>query len=292
MPEINDIVAEALSAQPVVDEEQKEQYVQTALGFVRSRDSFAFESVTVDPIESKAAESTTVWNDEVKRTEITDQPMGGTTEIIIPDDSEYIFVGTEMPPMMGGLAGVENKDHDQIYMCLDDDSLSQLTNQSSPDGRDEKVEVLRVIRQGKVSINGDTVFFELDVDTDEIQWMESDTYKEDVHSEGIHSIVTFDLSEGELDHWFETIENAEQPNTVVLKEFLYNQSFDFRVPDKEDDDVVEADGMGIGGSGGLGSAVAEGGIGDVLGDSDDSLEDLIGNLTQGSENPFEDNGLF
>lgn len=292
MPEINDIMTDALSAQPVVDEEQKEEYVQTALEFVQSRDSFAVESTTVDTIEGEAMEMTTVWNEDLKRTEVPDQPMGGSMEVIIPDHGEHVFVKTEMPPMMGGLTGGGSQEPKQVYMCLDDDDLSELTNQSSPDERDEKVELLRVIRQGQVSINGDTVFFELNAETDDLQWMDSDTYKEDVESEGIHSIVTFDLDDGQLDYWFETIQNAGQPNTYSLKRFLYNESFDFRVPDKEDDDVVEVDGMGIGGSGGLGGAVAEGGIGDILGGSDDSLEDLIGNLTQGSEDPFKDNGLF
>lgn len=287
MPDINDIMADALSAHPVQDDEQKEQYVDTALEFVQSRDSFAVESVTVDTIEGEAMEMTTVWNEDVKRTEVTGQPMG-STEIIIPDNSEYVFVGTEMPPMMGGLAGGQSES-EQVYMCLNDEGLSDLTNQSTPDERDDKVELLRVIRNGQVSIDGDTVFFELNASTDDLHWMDPSTYKEDVDSEGIHAVVTFDLSEERLGCWLETIRNSEEPNSYSLKEFIYNESFDFRVPDKDDEDVVEFDGSGLGG---LGSGGIGGGLDEIVGDSAGSLDDLMGNLTQGSGDLFEDDSIF
>lgn len=286
MPEINDIMAEALSAQPVEDEEQAEEYVQNALEFVQARDSFAVESTTIDTIEGEAMEMTTVWNDDLKRTEVPDQPMGGSMEIIIPDHGEHVFVKTEMPPMMGmtGSGG-----SDEIYLYLDEEGMSELTNQSFPENRDEKVEILRVIKNGDVSVEGNTAFFELKEDTDGLQWMTPSTYKEDVESAGIHSIVTFDLDEGRLENWFETIRNVDEPNSHSLKEFLYDQSFDFRVPDKDDDDVVEFDDSNLGlGGGGLGG----GGLGDVLGDSDGSLDDLMGDLTQGSGGLFEDDSIF
>lgn len=282
MPEINDIMAEALSAQPVDDEEQAEEYVQTALDFVQSRDSFAVESTTIDTIEGEAMEMTTVWNDDLKRTEVPDQPMGGSMEIIIPDHGEHVFVKTEMPPMMG-MTGSGSSD--EMYLYLDEEGMSELTNQSFPENRDEKVELLRVIKHGQVSVDGDTVFFELKADTDDLQWMTPTTYKEDVESAGIHSIVTFDLDEGRLEHWFETIRNVDEPNSHSLKEFLYNQSFDFRVPNKGDDDVVEFDSSNLGlGGGGLGG----GGLGDVLGDQDGGLDDLVDGLTGDSENLFSD----
>ena len=288
MPEINDIMAEALSAQPVEDEEQAEEYVETALDFVQSRDSFAVESESIDTIEGEAMEMTTVWNDDLKRTEVPDQPMGGSMEIIIPDHGEHVFVKMPMSPMMNL---TETGQHDEMYLCLDQQGMSELTNQSFPEDRDEKVELLRVIKNGKVSVEGNTVFFELKEDTDDLQWMTSSTYKEDVESAGIHSIVTFDLDEGRLDHWFETIRNVDEPNSHSLKEFLYDQSFDFRVPNKEDEDVVEFDGSDLGlGGGGLGG----GGLDDVLGDSDGGLDDLIGGLTGDSENPFSgsDDSIF
>lgn len=286
MQEINQIMSEALSAEPVEDEEQRQNLIDEVLEFVRGQDAYAAEVINYNTADGDADGMTTVWNDDIRRAEVEDPDMGDVEVFVRRNTNDY-FVGVDMGGMMSMLGGGSSSSEMQ-YLHLSEEDMSEFGNVSIPEFADDYYEY--VVQNGDVSLNGDNVIFECYIGTEDVDWLEPESFREDVITDGIHVVMAYNLEEERLDYITESVQNTDDYNTHSIQDFIYGVTFDFQVPNVGDDNVVNLGDMmgGLGGGGLGGGGLGGGGFGDGLGGGlDDALDDALGD-TESFEDMAED----
>lgn len=271
MQEINQIMSEALSAEPVEDEEQRQNLIDEVLEFVRGQDAYAAKVINYNTEDGNADGMTTVWNDDIRRTEVEDTDMGDVEVFVRRNTNDY-FVGVDMDGMMSILGGGSSSS--ETYLHLSEEDMSEFGDISIPEFEDDHYEY--VVQNSDVFLNGDNVIFECYIGTEDVDWLEPESFKQNVITDGIHIVIAYDLEEGRIDYITKSFQNTDDYNTHSIQDFIYGVTFDFQVPNVGDDNVVNlGDMMGGLGDGGLdGGDIGGGGFGDGLGGG---LDDALGN---------------
>lgn len=297
MYEINQIMVEALSAEPVEDEEQRQDLVDEVLEFVQNQDAYAAEVMSYNPAKGQAEGMTNVWNDDIQRAEVEDTDMGDVEVFIRRNTNDY-FVGMDMGGMMSMLGG--DSSSETQYLHLGQEELEEIGEMSIPDFADDYYEY--VVQNGEVSLSGDNVIFECYIGTEDVEWLSPDSYREGVVTDGLQVVMAYNLEENRLDYVVESVQNTDGYNTHSVQDFIYGVNFNFKVPNADDENVINIGdmmgGMGGLGDGGLGGGLGGGGLGGGLGNMmsgsdsiEDVAEDILGDMTDDSFND-EDNSFF
>lgn len=258
--DINNIISDVMSAQRVSDE-RKQELVDEVKAFFEKEDAFAAESIVYDAYEGDASKTTQVWNDDIRRTELENSKLGDV-EVLMNRQTKDIFLGIGM----SGLGSMMGDSSGKQYIHMTQDDISEF-GISIPDIKGDKY-YNYILENADVSVTGDTAIFHSNVDASDVEWLDPDYIREDVYTEGIEVIVAYDLDDERVSYAMESIRNAEEENHHVVKDYMYGVTFNFTVPDVEDENV-----MSMGDMGGLGGGM----LGDI-GDSDpfDGTDDMFG----------------
>lgn len=278
MYDINGIVADALSAREVQDDERRQELVDEVSEYFSGRDAFAAEVINYDASGGEASSATTVWNDEIRRV-TTEVEQAGQTEILVREDNNDMFIKLDMGGMLSMLGGEEAESSEDQYIHMGEDDVSEIMDFSIPENNDYYE---YVVQNGDVLVNGDTVIFECYIGTEDVDWLNWDDFNQDAVTDGVNVVLAYSLEEERPIYNFESVQNTDANNIHVIETFLYGVSFNFHVPSVGDDNVVDMGDMmgslGSGLGGGLGDALGGGlGGGDGLGGGslDGALDDMM-----------------
>lgn len=247
--DINQIISDVLTAQPV-SEDRKQELVNELSEFFENKEAFASESVVYDAYEGDASETTTVWNDHIRRTEIENSQLG-EVEVLMNRDTKDIFLSVGM----SGLGSIMGSSSEKQYIHMTQDDIAEF-GMSIPDIKGENY-YRYVINNSDVSVNENTAFFYCVIDSGDVSWLDPDYIREDVYTEGIEVVIAYDLENERVDYTLESIRNAEEANHHIIQDYVYGVTFNFTVPDVNDNNVTSVGDMrgGLGGMmGGLGSS--------------------------------------
>lgn len=268
MFDLNDLVMDALEASDVSDEREQE-LKDEATEFVDKKDNFASEAVTYDGYESEIATSTVVWNSNIVYMDAEAGTLGTSVELISQRSEDRHFIGMDMSSMTQ-LFG-QSQDQEMTYLYGDQDDLSEYFEYNMPLETRSPSFYINNIQNAEVTETDETVFFHRTVEHSDFEWFNSKTFKADTNTESIQIVLTYDKSDEQLESQLLTVQNSDDMNTHVLSQYLYDEKFEFTVPDVGDKNVIEMDEMG---GNMLGGGMMDGVMDDLVGGS--GVDDLVG----------------
>lgn len=255
--DINQIISDTLAAQPVSGE-RRQELVDELSQFFENNDAFASESIVYDAYEGDASEATTVWNDDVRRTEIENSQLG-EVEVLMNRNTKDIFLSVGM----SGLGSIMGNGSEKQYIHMTQNDVEEF-GLSIPDIKgDEYYGYL--IDNSNVSVNENTAFFHCNIDSGDVNWLDPDYMREDVYTDGLEVIIAYDLENERVDYTLRSICNAEEANHHIVQDYVYGVTFNFTVPDVKDDNVISMGDLG----GGLGGMTGGFGGSDMFDGEDD-----------------------
>lgn len=246
--DINQIISDALTAESVSGE-QEEELVDELSEFFNNKDAFASECIVYDAYEGDASETTTVWNDDIRRTEIENSQLG-EVEVLMNRNTNDIFLSVGMSGLGGAMFGGSSG---KQYIHMTQDDVSEL-GISIPNIKGSKY-YNYITDNSDVSVTENTAFFHCTIDSGDVSWLDPDYIRDDVYTEALEVVVAYDLEEQEVDYTLESVCNAEETNHHVVQDYVYGVTFNFTVPDVSDDNVISMGDMnGLGGGGIMGGS--------------------------------------
>lgn len=236
-----DQILRQMNGASTVDKDSAEEIISSAIERLNNKTASAVDFTTFSETSGVVDNSTIVWNSDVVREVSQVEGFVGESEIeiIAPRESELYFISVP-EPKPSNIMDVDSQDSpDNVFyygtrqQILDTFGADLCKNVYDHDF------YRKVINNGRVTKNDGIAIFEYDVDSENCDWLDSDSFLEETNTTGLYFVITYDIDNNRFDQVIFCTQDEESPYEFSVGEFLHSGEFEFTIPSEDDDNVQD-----------------------------------------------------